>query len=164
MVVNSGRFGYYPPFDLAVLLNDGRGGLLAPVAYEQDGRDGMFPTGVLVEDLTGDGKPDLAVTWSQPSWRSPNGLVSILKNTGNGKFVLEKELKPGFTLSAIQGADINHNGLVDLAVTSLFSDTVRILLQREGGHLTNWIPLRWVLRRWEWCFVISTEIRRWTWL
>ena len=142
VVVNSGRFGYYPPFDLAVLLNDGRGGLLAPVDYEQDGRDGMFPTGVLVEDLTGDGKPDLAVTWSQPSWRSPNGLVSILKNTGNGKFVLEKELKPGFTLSAIQGADINHNGLVDLAVTSLFSDTVRILLQREGGAFNELDPIK----------------------
>ncbi|GJL59280.1 MAG: hypothetical protein NPIRA03_21370 [Nitrospirales bacterium] len=142
VVVNSGRFGYYPPFDLAVLLNDGQGGLLAPVAYEQDGRDGMFPTGVLVEDLTGDGKPDLAVTWSQPSWRSPNGLVSILKNTGNGKFVLEKELNPGFTLSAIQGADINQNGLVDLAVTSLFSDTVRILLQREGGSFTELDPIK----------------------
>ncbi len=142
VVVNSGRFGYYPPFDLAVLLNDGQGGLLAPVAYEQDGRDGMFPTGVLVEDLTGDGKPDLAVTWSQPSWRSPNGLVSILKNIGNGKFVLEKELKPGFTLSAIQGADINHDGLVDLAVTSLFSDTVRILLQREGGSFTELDPIK----------------------
>ncbi|MBA3967759.1 MAG: VCBS repeat-containing protein [Nitrospirales bacterium] len=142
VAVNSGRFGYYPPFDLAVLFNDGQGGLLAPVAYEQDGRDGMFPTGVLVEDLTGDGKPDLAVTWSQPSWRSPNGLVSILKNTGNGTFALEKELKPGFTLSAIQGADINHDGLVDLAVTSLFSDTVRILLQRDGGTFTELDPIK----------------------
>ena len=72
VAVNSGRFGYYPPFDLSVLLNDEKGGLLAPVTYERDGRDGMFPTGVLVEDLTGDGKPDLSVTWSQPSWRSPN--------------------------------------------------------------------------------------------
>jgi hypothetical protein len=142
VAVNSGRFGYYPPFDLAVLLNDGKGGLQAPVTYEQDGRDGMFPTGVLVEDLTGDGKPDLSVTWSQPSWRSPNGLVSILKNTGEGTFVLEKELKPGFTLSAIQGADLNHDGLMDLAVTSLFSDTVRILLQREGGTFTELDPIK----------------------
>ncbi|MDR4462464.1 MAG: FG-GAP-like repeat-containing protein [Nitrospirales bacterium] len=142
VAVNSGRFGYYPPFDLAVLFNDGKGGLLAPVSYEQDGRDGMFPTGVLVEDLTGDGKPDLAVTWSQPSWRSPNGLVSILKNTGNGNFALEKELKPGFTLSAIQGADINHDGLTDLAVTSLFSDAVRIMLQRDGGTFAELDPIK----------------------
>ncbi|MDH3505209.1 MAG: FG-GAP-like repeat-containing protein [Nitrospirota bacterium] len=142
VAVNSGRFGYYPPFDLAVLLNDGKGGLLAPVTYEQDGRDGMFPTGVLVEDLTGDGKPDLSVTWSQPSWRSPNGLVSILRNTGDGTFILDKELKPGSTLSAIQGADLNHDGLMDLAVTSLFSDTVRILLQRDGGTFTELDPMK----------------------
>ena len=142
VAVNSGRFGYYPPFNLAVLMNDGKGGLQAPVTYENEGREGMFPTGVLVEDMTGDGKPDLTVTWSQPSWRSPNGLVSILKNTGDGTFALYRELKPGFTLSAIQGADVNHDRLVDLAVTSLFSDTVRILLQREGGTFTELDPIK----------------------
>ena len=142
VAVNSGRFGYYPPFNLAVLLNDGKGGLQAPVTYENEGRDGMFPTGVVIEDMTGDGKPDLIVTWSQPSWRSPNGLVSMLKNTGDGNFVIYKELKPGFMLSAIQGADLNHDGLVDLAVTSLFSDTVRILLQRAGGTFTELDPIK----------------------
>lgn len=142
MAVNSGRFGYYPPFNLAVLLNDGKGGLQAPVTYENEGRDGMFPTGVLVEDMTGDGKPDLTVTWSQPSWRSPNGLVSILKNLGDGTFVPYQELKPGFTLSAVQGADLNHDGLVDLAVTSLFSDTVRILLQEVGGRFHELNPIK----------------------
>lgn len=142
VAVNSGRFGYYPPFNLAVLLNDGKGGLQAPVTYESEGRDGMFPTAVLIEDMTGDGKPDLTVTWSQPSWRSPNGLVSILENSGDGTFVSSKELKPGFTLSAIQGADLNHDGLVDLAVTSLFSDTVRILLQRPGRNFTELDPIK----------------------
>lgn len=142
VAVNSGRFGYYPPFNLAVLLNDGKGGLEDPVMYENEDRDGMFPTGVLVEDMTGDGKPDLTVTWSQPSWRSPNGLVSILKNAGDGTFVPDKVLKPGFTLSAIQGADLNHDGLMDLAVTSLFSDTIRILLQREGGTFSELEPIK----------------------
>ena len=142
VAVNSGRFGYYPPFNLSVLFNDRKGGLRAPVTYENEDRDGMFPTGVLVEDMTGDGKPDLTVTWSQPSWRSPNGLVSLLKNTGEGTFVFEKEIKPGLTLSAIQGADVNHDGLADLAVTSLFSDTVRILLQRAGGIFTELDPIK----------------------
>ncbi len=142
VAVNSGRFGYYPPFNLSVLLNDGKGGLQSPVPYENEDRDGMFPTGVLVEDMTGDAKPDLVVTWSQPSWRSPNGLVSILKNNGNGTFALDKVLKPGFTLSAIQGADLNQDGLVDLAVTSLFSDTIRIVLQREGGTFSELEPIK----------------------
>lgn len=142
VAVNSGRFGYYPPFNLSVLLNDGKGNLQASVTYENEGREGMFPTGVLIEDMTGDGKPDLVVTWSQPSWRSPNGLVSVLRNTGDGTFVLDKEFKPGFTLSAIQGGDVNQDGLVDLAVTSLFSDTVRILLQQAGGTFTELEPIK----------------------
>lgn len=142
VAVNSGRFGYYPPFNIAVLLNDGQGSLQAPATYEKEGRDGMFPTGVLVEDMTGDGKPDITVTWSQPSWRSPNGLVTMLKNGGDGTFTHYKEFTPGLTLSAIQGADFNHDGLVDLAITSLFSDTVRILLQQAEGTFIELDPIK----------------------
>ena len=142
VAVNSGRFGYYPPFNISVLLNDEKGGLLEPTTYEKEGREGMFPTGVFIGDLTADGLSDLAVTWSQPSWRSPNGLVSILKNAGAGTFELYRELKPGFTLSAIQGADIDHNDLMDLVVTSLYADTVRILLQQSPGEFLMMDPIK----------------------
>ena len=135
VAINSGRFGYYPPFNLSVLMNDGKGRLQEPVTYEHDRGEEMFPTGVFVGELTGDGLVDLAVTWSQPSWSSANGLISILKNIGGGAFELFKDIKPGFTLSAIQGADIDHNGLIDLAVTSLYADTVRILLQEQPGRV-----------------------------
>jgi hypothetical protein len=142
VAVNSGRFGYYPPFNLSVLLNDGQGMLQDPVTYENEGRDGMFPTGVLVEDLTGDGLPDLAVSWSQPSWRSPNGLISILENTGQGVFTPFKEVHAGFTLSAIHSADFDRNGLVDLVVTSLFADTFRVVLQQEKGEFQPLDPIK----------------------
>jgi hypothetical protein len=142
VAANSGRFGYYPPFNLSVLLNDGKGHLQEPVMYEQDRGKEMFPTGVFVGDLTGDAVIDLAVTWSQPSWSPANGLVSILKNTKNGTFQLFKDMKPGFTLSAIHGADIDQNGLVDLAVTSLYADTVRILLQHNPGEFYMLDPMK----------------------
>ena len=140
--INSGRFGYYPPFNLSVLMNDGKGGLQEPVIYEDDRGKDLFPTGVFVGELTGDGLVDMAVTWSQPSWSSANGLISILKNTGGGTFELLKDLKPGFTLSTIEGADIDHNGLIDLAVTSLYADTVRILLQQQPGEFEMLDPIR----------------------
>ncbi len=134
VAANSGRFGYYPPFTVSVLLNDGKGQLRQPVTYEQDRGGEMFPTAVFVGELTGNGLVDLAVTWSQPSWSLANGLVSILKNVGHGSFEPFNDLKPGFTLSAIQGADIDQNGLLDLAVTSLYADAVRILLQDKPGE------------------------------
>ena len=142
VAINSGRFGYYPPFNLSVLMNDGKGRLQEPVTYEHDRGGEMFPTGVFVGELTGDGLVDLAVTWSQPSWSSANGLISILKNIGGGEFELFKDIKPGFTLSAIQGADIDNNGLIDLAVTSLYADTVRILLQEQPGEFEMLDPIK----------------------
>ena len=142
VAINSGRFGYYPPFNLSVLMNDGKGRLQEPATYEHARGEEMFPTGVFIGELTGDGLVDLAVTWSQPSWRSANGLISILKNTGGGTFELFKDIKPGFTLSAIQGADIDHNGLIDLAVTSLYADTVCILLQKKPGEFLILDPIK----------------------
>ncbi len=142
VTVNSGRFGYYPPFDLSVLLNDGQGGLEEAVKYETGDREGMFPTGVVVEDFTGDGIADLAVTWSQPSWRSPNGLVVVLENDGKGIFTPFREIRPGLTLSAIHHADLDQNGLGDLVVTSLYSDSVRVLLQQGDGSFAFLDPMK----------------------
>ncbi len=141
VAVNSGRFGYYPPFSLSVLFNEGDGKFTPPVMYETEGREGMFPTGVIAQDITGDGLPDLAVTWSQPSWRSPNGIISLLVNTGHGKFSLLKELNPGFTLSAITGGDLDGNGYLDLVITSLFMDSVIVLFQDDQGEFLKLNPI-----------------------
>ena len=142
IAINSGRFGSYPPFSLSLLMNDGKGHLEESLVYEDKRGKDLFPTSALVGEFTGDDQIDLAVTWSQPSWSTANGLISILKNTGGGAFELFKDVKPGFTLSAIAGADIDHNGLVDLAVTSLYTDTVRVLLQQKPGEFQLMDPMK----------------------
>ncbi len=142
ITTNSGRFGYYPPFSVSVLLNKGTGEFGEPTFYETDGRDGMFPTGVSVGDLTGDGLPDLAVTWSQPSWRSPNGVISLLANQGQGKFFVKEEIQADMTLSAIAGTDLDDDGRRDLVVTSMFTDTAIPLLQDEEGQFINRGPIK----------------------
>lgn len=141
-VVNSGRFGYYPPFSLSVLLNTGTGLFHQSVQYESDERNGMFPTGVLAEDLTGDGLPDLAVTWSQPAYRTPNGLISIWENHGNGTFQMVHEIKAGLTLSAITGADLDGDRDIDLIAISLFSDSLIVLLQNSDGSFAEPTKIR----------------------
>ncbi|WP_447969509.1 FG-GAP-like repeat-containing protein [Nitrospira sp. M1] len=137
VTANSGRFGYYPPFSVSVLLNKGSGTFGKPTLYETDGRDGMFPTGVYAHDLTGDGHVDVAVTWSQASWRTPNGMISLLANQGDGTFVLKDEIKAGLSLSAITGADLNGDGRGDLVTTSIFSDSVIVLFQDKHGKFVN---------------------------
>ena len=137
VTANSGRFGYYPPFSVSVLRNKGSGDFGAPVFYETEGRNGMFPTGIYVNDLTGDSLADVAITWSQPSWRTPNGVISLLVNQGHGKFALKDEIKAGLTLSAITGADLNDDERGDLVVTSIFTDSVIVLLQDNHGQFVN---------------------------
>ena len=133
VAVNSGRFGYYPPFSLSVFLNQGEGRLGEARIYESAGRDGMFPTGVSAADLNRDGLPDLAIAWSQPSWRTPNGLVSFLINEGDGTFIVAKEIQAGLTLSALIQADLDMDGDLDLVTASAFTDSLVVLIQELDG-------------------------------
>ncbi len=136
VVVNSGRFGHYGPFSVSVFFNEGNGQLGQPVSYGAENRNGMFPTGVAIEDINADGWPDLAVSWSQPSYRTPSGLITILTNTGMQRFLLTKEIPAGLTLSAVLAKDLDADGDQDLIATSLFSDEVIVALQDASEYFS----------------------------
>lgn len=137
VVVNSGRFGHYQPFSWSVLLNNGGGAFALAQHVEEQDRNGLFPTGASLEDLDDDGFPDLTLTWSQPSWRTPNGYVSALRNRGQGTFAAWRTIQAGFTLSAVTQTDVNADGNLDLIVTSLFTDSIKLLLQLSPGQYTK---------------------------
>ena len=137
VVVNSGRFGHYPPFSWSVLLNRGQGDFMPAQRFEEQGQEGLFPTDVSLADLNGDGLPDVTVTWSQPSWRKPNGYVSVFQNQGRGRLTPWRTIPAGFTLSAVTQTDVDDDGALDLLVTSVFTDSVNVLLQRGPGRYTQ---------------------------
>ena len=137
IVVNSGRFGHYPPFSWSVLLNNGQGEFVLIQHVEEQDRRGLFPTGVSLADLDEDGLPDVTLTWSQPSWRTPNGYVSVFRNQGQGTFSYWKNIQAGFTLSAVTQTDVDADGNLDLMVTSLFTDSIKMLLQLSPGQYTK---------------------------
>ncbi len=137
VVVNSGRFGNYPPFSWSVLLNKGQGDFVLAQHVEEQGRDGLFPTGASLVDLNDDGLPDVTLTWSQPSWRTPNGYASVFQNQGQGTFSFWKKIQAGFTLSAVTQTDLDADGNLDLMVTSLFTDSIKVLLQLRPGQYTK---------------------------
>lgn len=137
VVVNSGRFGHYPPFSWSVLLNNGEGAFALAQHVEEQDRNGLFPTGASLADLDDDGFPDLTLTWSQPSWRTPNGYVSVFRNRGQGTFSAWRTIQAGFTLSAVTQTDVDADGNLDLMVTSLFTDSIKLLLQLSPGRYTK---------------------------
>ncbi len=137
VVINSGRFGHYPPFSWSVLLNNGQGEFVVTQHVEEQDRRGLFPTGASLADLDEDGLPDVTLTWSQPSWRTPNGYVSVFRNREQGTFSYWKTIPAGFTLSAVTQTDLDADGNLDLMVTSLFTDSIKLLLQLGPGRYTK---------------------------
>ncbi len=137
VVVNSGRFGHYPPFSWSVLVNEGQGTFALTQREEEPDHNGLFPTGASLADLDDDGLPEITLTWSQPSWRTPNGYVSVFRNQGGGAFAFWKTIQAGLTLSAVTQTDVDADGTLDLMVASLFTDSIKLLLQLHPDRYTK---------------------------
>lgn len=99
---------------VSVLLGNGDGTLRAPVQYAV----GSGANSVVSGDFNGDGKRDLAVTFSGDI-SSPGG-VSILLGNGDGTFQANVDYSLGAFIfpSSISAADFDSDGILDLVVTA----------------------------------------------
>src|ERR1700752_1077751 len=94
---------------------------------------GTNPSGVVVADFNGDGKPDIAVV------NSGSNNVSILLGNADGTFQAAKNFDAGNSMNAIFAADFNGDGKQDLALfvpgssTNSTNGEVRILLGNGDG-------------------------------
>ena len=105
-----------------VLLGNGDGSFQTAVAFAA----GFALTSIAAADFNGDGVLDLALTNSQTN----PGVVSLLLGNGDGSFRDAERIGTGganpFGLAA---ADLNNDGLTDLAVANTFANRVAILLR-----------------------------------
>ncbi len=94
---------------------------------------GNQPEGVVIADLDGDGDLDVAATSDAPD------KVSILFNGGAGVFGAPVVVLTGAGTSphALQAADLDGDGDVDLAVTLKNVDQVRVLRNNGGGAFVS---------------------------
>ena len=93
---------------------------------------GASPTGVVVGDFNGDGKPDIAVA------NSVDGSVSILLGNGDGTFKAATVFTAGIGPGSIAIGDFNNDGKLDLAVFkqgdgASVAGAVSILLGKGDG-------------------------------
>lgn len=124
---------------VSLLLGNGDGTFKPAVSYNTGG---VFASSVVVGDLNGDGKPDLAVAneCDDLPGRCASGLVGILFGNGDGTFALNGVYgSGGLTAASIARGDLNGDGKPDLVVAagctsaSCTAGTVSVLLNQGNG-------------------------------
>jgi hypothetical protein len=109
---------------VSVLLGNGDGSFHAPVGLPTGARQ---PVSVAVGDFNGDGFQDLAVANYGNGTTDP-GSVSVLLGNGDGSFQDPGNFATGGRQPiAVAVGDFNGDGLPDLAVANLNSNTVSVL-------------------------------------
>ncbi len=116
---------------ISVLMNRGDGSFRAarnlPTGTEDD-----IPGAVAIGNLTGDSKPDLAVSNGASTGRG----VIVLTNKGRGAFRAERRFRflPNIHPAALAIADLNGDKRLDLLAVRFGTDAVSVLLNRAGGR------------------------------
>jgi hypothetical protein len=107
---------------VSVLIGNGDGTFQAPVSYRTGGYP---PWSVAVGDFNSDGKLDLIVTGSLGGFVN---TVSLLLGNGDGTFQAPVPYIVGADPLSVAVADLNSDGLLDVAVANAHSDNVSVLL------------------------------------
>jgi hypothetical protein len=106
-IANSAR--YKPLGTVSVLLNKGDGSFRARRNYTT----AKTPESVVIGDLSGDGKPDLATA------NRVAGTVSVLLNKGDGSFQARQDYRAGGRPRSIVIGDLTADGKPDLATSNV---------------------------------------------
>jgi hypothetical protein len=134
VVANQGGPVDGSPGTVSILLGNGDGTFQAAVNYKA----GSGCAQVVVEDLNGDGMPDLVVVNSGDANGNVTGSLSVLLGNGDGTFQTARTFSAGQAPVSVAVADFNGDGIPDLAVADFGvyytkSGTVSILLGKGDG-------------------------------
>ena len=88
---------------------------------------GVYPVSVVIGDLNGDGKPDVAVA------NMYDNTVSVMLGNGNGTFGAKTDFATGTGPYSLAIGDLNGDGKLDLATANMNVSTVSVLPGNGNG-------------------------------
>ena len=114
-----------------VLLGNGNGTFQAQQTFAA----GFQPYSVVIGDVSGDGKADIAVADNGSVVAADNGnsAISVLLGNGNGTFQAPQSFAAGPNPDSLVIGDMNGDAKADLAVANRASDTISVLLGNGNG-------------------------------
>jgi hypothetical protein len=97
------------------------------------------PAAFAIADLTGDGKPDLAVAGSDGGFPTASGRLWILVNDGSGTFSVDQTIYTGSnrSTSSIVAFDADKDGDQDLAAADFGRQTVQVYKNPGAGVFSD---------------------------
>jgi VCBS repeat protein/type IX secretion system substrate protein/FG-GAP repeat protein len=134
-----------PSSVVAVLLGIGDGTFQRTSYYAT----GVEPRSVVIGDVNGDGKLDLALACAT------SNAVSVLPGNGDGTFGPKIDLGLGDFPCSVAIGDLNGDGMLDFVVTNPFDNSVSVLLnsgpywtatllsQFEANGVDDGVEIRW---------------------
>jgi hypothetical protein len=97
------------------------------------------PNALAVGDFNGDGRLDVVAAGYDSSQAA--GQLVVLLGLGDGRYSSSDPLNIGNFLSSIVAGDFNGDGKIDVAVASLFENSVIVLLGNGDGTFTAQPPI-----------------------
>ncbi|MGH9501706.1 MAG: FG-GAP repeat domain-containing protein [Terriglobales bacterium] len=115
-----------------IFMGIGDGTFTTGSSYATDTADGPYPTNLVSGDFNDDGKVDLAIANGNSS------TVGVLLGNGDGTFGVPASYPIHGAPYGIAAADLNRDGLLDLAVTMVNQNgsSVAVLLANNDGTRT----------------------------
>jgi hypothetical protein len=105
--------------NVGVLLGNGDGTFAGAVAY---GSAGLYPDGVAIADVNGDGKADVVVANSSTSPSVNAGDLGVLLGKGDGTFQAAVAYPSGgYGAASVAVVDVNGDGKLDMVVANCSS-------------------------------------------
>ncbi|MFC6225842.1 FG-GAP-like repeat-containing protein [Hymenobacter artigasi] len=110
-------------------------GMLIPPGYQFSLRMTSNPGALALGDVNGDGQPDVVAVAGASTGNSHDEQAAVLLGRVNGSFApaLTYPLAAGSQPEAVALGDVNGDGRPDLAVASLGTDAVQVLLNLGNG-------------------------------